>query len=338
MTSPYGVTVPLLKDVKKQAPQAICELTPTNVARNLIVNRDEPPFDNPDLRRAMALSARPQGVHRHPHRRARATSAARCCRRPRASGACRRRCWRALPGYDPDVAKNRAEAREIMEKLGYGPDKRLEVKVSTRNIPRLSRPGGDPDRPAEGDLHRRRARADRHRQLVPQGHAQGLHDRRSTPTESGVDDPDQTILRELRLRRGAQLHRLLQPASRQADRPAIDRGRPRRSARNWSGRSNEAGRRTAPGRSSSTPRRRDLLAALRQGADDRWSTASTTAGAWKTSGSTSNVTAVGRKGTASACNTGRREMSANFVCRSGRCGLAIVERSSRLSLKKPAAF
>ena len=40
-----------------------------------------------------------------------------------------------LPGYDPDVAKNRAEARKIMQKLGYGPDNRLQVKLSTRNIP-----------------------------------------------------------------------------------------------------------------------------------------------------------------------------------------------------------
>ena len=40
----------------------------------------------------------------------------------------------ALPGYGPDVAKNRAEARQIMEKLGYGPNKRLEVKVATRNV------------------------------------------------------------------------------------------------------------------------------------------------------------------------------------------------------------
>ena len=42
---------------------------------------------------------------------------------------------RALPGYDPDVAKNRAEGRNIMQKLGYGPDKRLAVTVSTRNVP-----------------------------------------------------------------------------------------------------------------------------------------------------------------------------------------------------------
>jgi hypothetical protein len=40
-----------------------------------------------------------------------------------------------LPGYAPDIAVNRAEAREIMEKLGYGPDKRLKIKLSTRDIP-----------------------------------------------------------------------------------------------------------------------------------------------------------------------------------------------------------
>ena len=38
-----------------------------------------------------------------------------------------------LPGYG-DVAKAREEARELMKEAGYGPDKRLKVKVSTRNI------------------------------------------------------------------------------------------------------------------------------------------------------------------------------------------------------------
>jgi peptide/nickel transport system substrate-binding protein len=41
---------------------------------------------------------------------------------------------KTLPGYSPDVEKNRAEARKMMEKLGYSPDKRLPVKVSTRDI------------------------------------------------------------------------------------------------------------------------------------------------------------------------------------------------------------
>jgi peptide/nickel transport system substrate-binding protein len=42
---------------------------------------------------------------------------------------------RTLPGYDPDVQKNRTQARQIMQKLGYGPDRRLNIKVSARDIP-----------------------------------------------------------------------------------------------------------------------------------------------------------------------------------------------------------
>src|SRR5438046_5721181 len=40
-----------------------------------------------------------------------------------------------LPGSYPENATSRAEACKIMEKLGYGPNKRLEAKLSTRNIP-----------------------------------------------------------------------------------------------------------------------------------------------------------------------------------------------------------
>ena len=43
----------MLKDVKNQAPEAICELMPSNVNRNVMINRDSPPFNNPELRRAM---------------------------------------------------------------------------------------------------------------------------------------------------------------------------------------------------------------------------------------------------------------------------------------------
>src|SRR6266849_8618575 len=131
--SVYGVTVPLLQDVKAQAPDAVCEVIPTNVPRTLLVNRAVPPFDNPELRRAMALSLdrkafidiitlgqgdlggamqpAPEGLWGMPPEM-----------------------LQTLPGYDPDVAKNRAHARKIMEKLGYGPDKRLSVTLSTRNI------------------------------------------------------------------------------------------------------------------------------------------------------------------------------------------------------------
>jgi ABC-type transport system substrate-binding protein len=56
MTSPYFLQVPLIKDTRAQAPKAICALVSTNVQRNVILNRSAPPFDKPELRRAVALS------------------------------------------------------------------------------------------------------------------------------------------------------------------------------------------------------------------------------------------------------------------------------------------
>jgi peptide/nickel transport system substrate-binding protein len=47
-----------------------------------------------------------------------------------------------LPGYGPDVQKNRAEARDLMKKLGYGPEKRFALRcrraTSTVTAIRLS--------------------------------------------------------------------------------------------------------------------------------------------------------------------------------------------------------
>ncbi len=132
--SPHGVSIPILKDIKSQAPQAICEVAPTNVNRTLIINREKPPFDNADLRRAMSLTldrkafidiiAEGQG-----------DIGGTMLPAPEGIWGMPAEVLRTLPGYDPDVAKNRAEAKKIMQKLGYGPDKRIAVTVSTRNIP-----------------------------------------------------------------------------------------------------------------------------------------------------------------------------------------------------------
>jgi len=56
MTTPFGVSIPTLKDFKTQAPQAICEISHVNVPRTMLINPAAPPFDNPELRRAMTLS------------------------------------------------------------------------------------------------------------------------------------------------------------------------------------------------------------------------------------------------------------------------------------------
>ena len=50
------VTVPLMGDVMARSPKATCQLVPTGVSTNLLVNRNKPPFDNEQLRRAMTLA------------------------------------------------------------------------------------------------------------------------------------------------------------------------------------------------------------------------------------------------------------------------------------------
>jgi len=139
MTWPYDVPVPLLKEVQSEAPQAICETAPLNASRNLIMNRDAPPFGDPEVRRAIALSLDrkafidildvgqgdiggamlppPGGVWGLPPEQ-----------------------LTDLPGYAPDVEKSRAEARGIIARAGYGPDKRLQVKLTIRNIPIIRDP------------------------------------------------------------------------------------------------------------------------------------------------------------------------------------------------------
>jgi peptide/nickel transport system substrate-binding protein len=133
MTFPYTLTIPLLKDVNSQMPQAICEMSPDGISINLAINHVAAPFDNRALRRAIALSLdrtafidilsagqgdvggvmqpAPEGLWGMPPE-----------------------ILRTLPGYDPDVQKSWAEARQIMGKLGYGPGNRLKVKVMTRDL------------------------------------------------------------------------------------------------------------------------------------------------------------------------------------------------------------
>jgi peptide/nickel transport system substrate-binding protein len=189
LTFPYEVTVPLMKDIKSQAPQAVCELVPSNASTNLLVNREAPPFDNPNLRGALALAldrksfigilAEGQG------------DIGGAMLPPRAG------VWgmppdilATIPGYGPDVANNRAEAREIMQRLGYGPDKRLAIKVAARNIPTYRDPAiilidqlkeigidGELDPIETANWFPKLARKD---------YQIGLNN-----TGSGVDDPDQ---------------------------------------------------------------------------------------------------------------------------------------------------
>jgi peptide/nickel transport system substrate-binding protein len=133
MTFPYELTVPMLKDVQSQMPTAVCEITPTNFAPNLLMT-ERPPFDNRALRKAIALTLDRQafidilgegkgdvGTAMLPG--------------PEGQWAMPREMRDELPGYGANVVASREEARGIMQSLGYGPNNRLAIKITTRNIP-----------------------------------------------------------------------------------------------------------------------------------------------------------------------------------------------------------
>jgi len=130
----FGVTFPQLRDVKKEVPDVICDSYLVNGSRNLIVNRAVAPFDNPNLRHAMTLAldrqtfidiiGQGQGAIGGPMEPP-----------PQGLWGMPAEMLKTLPGYGPDVARRRAEARQIMQKIGYGPDNRLAVTVAARNVP-----------------------------------------------------------------------------------------------------------------------------------------------------------------------------------------------------------
>jgi peptide/nickel transport system substrate-binding protein len=103
LTFPNDVTYPLLKDIRARRPDAVCNFLPGNNTTNMIVNPTAPPFDNPRLRLAMAL-ALDRSV------------------------------------FNTILAEGQAEARRIMQSLGYSKERPLKVRVSTRNVARYRDP------------------------------------------------------------------------------------------------------------------------------------------------------------------------------------------------------
>src|SRR6202043_2783231 len=55
-TGPGFIPISLLKEIKSQAPEMNCEIASWNTSRTAIMNRAAPPFDNPQLRRAIMLA------------------------------------------------------------------------------------------------------------------------------------------------------------------------------------------------------------------------------------------------------------------------------------------
>jgi peptide/nickel transport system substrate-binding protein len=128
------LTIPLTRDLQKQRPDAVCEMPPGSVSANMIINREKPPFNNPELRRAMSLALDRQAFI-DILTDGQGSRAAAMQPPPGGQWGMPLEMLEKLPGYGPDVAANRDKAREIMKKLGYGPEKRMNIKVTTRDVP-----------------------------------------------------------------------------------------------------------------------------------------------------------------------------------------------------------
>jgi peptide/nickel transport system substrate-binding protein len=132
MTRTADITVPLLGDIQSKAPNAICELKPTNVTTHMLVNRDLAPFDKPELRRAMMLALDRQ-AYIDILGQGKAFLAVNMQAPPEGKWGVPAEELKKWFSYG-DPAQQRAEAIKIMESLGYGPNNKLKVKVATRDF------------------------------------------------------------------------------------------------------------------------------------------------------------------------------------------------------------
>jgi peptide/nickel transport system substrate-binding protein len=134
MTFPYDLSPALVRDVQAQAPRAQCELKPTNVATQLLINREAAPFDNADVRRALGLALDRKALI-DILGEGQFAIGGQMLPPPHGAWGLSPEDLEGVPGYGGDVEANREEARRIMRGLGYGPDRPLRIKVATREIP-----------------------------------------------------------------------------------------------------------------------------------------------------------------------------------------------------------
>ena len=240
ITFPSDVSVPLMKDIKARAPNAICEMTATGTQINLMVNRVNPPFDNPDIRKAMSLA-----LDRKPFNTILMEGMARMggamLAKPEGEWGMPPEMVSSLTGYGPDTEKNLAEAQAIMQKLGYSDAKPLQIKIQTRNLPTYRDPAVILTDQLKKIYIVERTRHSRYAALVRAAGKEGLHDRTERHRRQRRRSRRQHR-RELFLQVGAQLHPVLQCRGRQVAGGAIERARQGKAQENGLGHRAAAGR------------------------------------------------------------------------------------------------
>ena len=261
ITFPSDVSIPLMKDVQARAPNAICEKIITGTQVNLMVNRENPPFDNPDIRKAMSLALDRKAFNTI-LMEGLALMGGAMLPQPAGEWSMPPEMVSSLTGYGPDTDKNIAEAQSIMRKLGYSDARPLQIKIQTRNLPTYR----DPAVILTDQLKKIHIVSELDILDTPRWYArtrqEGLHDRIERDRRQRRRSRRQHD-RELFVQVGAQLYPVLQCRGRSAAGRAVERARQGQAQENRLGYRAFTGRRRS---ASEHPvrRGRQLLAALCQ--------------------------------------------------------------------------
>jgi peptide/nickel transport system substrate-binding protein len=133
LTTTGDITVPIMNDIAAQAPHIVCTLGPTNVSANVLVNDKRPPFDNLKLRQALALALDREAFITILSQGASSISG-NMMPLPEGLWGMPKEKLEVLTGYSGTIEERRSKARKMMEELGYSAQKKLGMKVSTRDL------------------------------------------------------------------------------------------------------------------------------------------------------------------------------------------------------------
>ena len=129
---PLDVTKTMAESLKKSAPSLVITEVGQNGSDNVILNHKRPPFDSPNVRRAISLAldrhAFVQGV-----RHGGAVVGAAMMPKPFGIWGLPEPEYRGLPGYG-NPGQSKAEAKRLLAAAGYGPGRPLRVEMVTRTL------------------------------------------------------------------------------------------------------------------------------------------------------------------------------------------------------------
>jgi peptide/nickel transport system substrate-binding protein len=124
----------IAEEVKQANPRIVLVETSSNVNDNILLNFRRPIFQDPGIRRAISLAV-DRKAYIQAGRQGAAISGGVMLPKPYGVWGLPEAAQAKLPGFG-DPAANRVEAKKLLAKAGYGPEKPLKLAVSTRAVAR----------------------------------------------------------------------------------------------------------------------------------------------------------------------------------------------------------